>query len=386
MVVEIHGTGSNNRGAELMAIAIAERLRRSMPNIRLVVPHSFGDFEQRARYGFWTTWEVPGRVRGLVKTLILRAAAAAAPGQTGFIDPVAIDAVLDASGFAFGDVWGPQNAHRLLKRMSSRGRAGKPLVLLPQAFGPFRQKETAEAMRLLAARATLIFARDPESKEHLTMAGVPLTKIRTSPDFTVEVRGIVPEDLELAAEFVAIVPNTRMTDKTDRGNAYLEFLGRVVTRLRELKLLPVFVLHEAREDRILIEHLAESGVDAPVISHQDPRVLKGILGRAQFVVGSRFHALVGALSQGVPCLGVGWSHKYPKLFADFGCEEFLIGDCGSTQRVDRVLDELADPRMRERCRGNLLVAAEQVRAATEAMWHEVLGVLGIPSTPDARRG
>jgi colanic acid/amylovoran biosynthesis protein len=42
-----------------------------------------------------------------------------------------------------------------------------------------------------------------------------------------------------------------------------------------------------------------------------------------FVVGSRYHGIIAALSQMVPALVLGWSHKYFELMRDVGTEEYI---------------------------------------------------------------
>lgn len=370
--IEIHGTGTGNRGAELMAMAIADRLRADLPGVRLVVPPGFGDFESRARHGFWTTWEVPGRFRGRLRRLALRAGAAADRELVGLVDPNEIDAVLDASGFAFSDYWGPTPAMSLATHMTLHTRAKKPLVLLPQAFGPFCDSDTAQAMRSLGARSSLVCARDPESFRFLVDLGIPKERLRLFPDFTVGIRPRFSEEVNTPKDFVAVVPNIRMTDKTTQASKYLEFLSRTMSELRDRHLVPLLVIHDANEDQDLVQQLYEGPASVEKILHRDPRVLKGILGRAQFVIGSRYHALVGALSQGVPCIGLGWAHKYPNLFADFDCRELLVSGWSESHRLAALIEQLADPAVRESWRVRLLDAGERLKSTTEEMWRELV--------------
>jgi polysaccharide pyruvyl transferase WcaK-like protein len=46
---------------------------------------------------------------------------------------------------------------------------------------------------------------------------------------------------------------------------------------------------------------------------EDARILRAAIGLADAFVGCRFHAVVAALSMGVPALVVGWSHKYREM-------------------------------------------------------------------------
>lgn len=370
LTIEIHGTGTYNRGAELMTIAIVERMRKNFPGVRLVVSPLFGDFDARARYGLLTTWEFPGRGRSKISSVVIRYASEGLRSILGVLDPQEIDLILDASGFAFSDQWGSGPANALLEKSNDSCRSGKPLIMLPQAFGPFDEPQVAAASKRLFDRTALIFARDTHSHKELTSLGVTFPKLQRFPDFTVGVHPVLSADIDLPAHFTAIVPNIRMTDKGDSA-AYLDFLNRTIQHLQDREMNPVFVLHDAVEDRKVVEELQNRGHSIPVMESHDPRILKGILGRATLVVGSRFHALVSSLSQGVPCIGAGWSHKYPELFSDFNCPDLLVNDLSNDQHLQEAICKLADENSRAIYQSSIWNAANHLKELNETMWQEV---------------
>ncbi len=49
-----------------------------------------------------------------------------------------------------------------------------------------------------------------------------------------------------------------------------------------------------------------------------------MIGKTACVVGSRYHALVAALSQGIPCMALSWSHKYRELLKPFGLGKYAV--------------------------------------------------------------
>ena len=79
---------------------------------------------------------------------------------------------------------------------------------------------------------------------------------------------------------------------------------------------PFVLVHESG-DKNLADRLASVNPNIPVIHESNPLYIKGIIGHSKFLIGSRFHSLVSGLSQGVPSLGTGWSHKYIELFDQF---------------------------------------------------------------------
>jgi polysaccharide pyruvyl transferase WcaK-like protein len=388
VVIEIHGTGTHNRGAELMAIAIADRMKQTFPECRLVVPQKFGDYRSRAELGLWTTLEESRRLRsGLLNPIIQHSPEPMAytahlvnesissliePNRRarqalGIISPDEIDVVLDASGFAFSDQWGPAAARRLMMKMRYR-RRGRPLVLLPQAYGPFGNRDVAIWTKRLLERAELIFARDHESHRACVQLLGDSARIHQFPDFTLTVEPRADEKIQLPEFFSAIVPNRRMVDKGIGRNGYLRFLKESYLRLESLHLNPLFVIHDSKEDLTVLSELQRDGLHFETRTSRDPRVLKWILGRASVVIASRFHALVSAMSQGVPCIGAGWSHKYAQLFESFGCSNLLVDSLDRMECLHQPLELLSDPVQRETVSKQLVKHAADLKVQSEQMW------------------
>lgn len=360
--IEIHGTGIHNRGAELMAIAISERLRSLYPDVNIVVPPAFGWPSDRKRYGFLTTWEATTRREGLRTIASLL--------TSRVISPKRVDVVLDASGFAFSDQWGDFYARFLTRKMCKPARTSQLLVLLPQALGPFQKIEVRSWTQKLFGRAALVFARDSQSFNHAQPLATT-NNLKQSPDFTIAVKPVAKAEIGLPARFAAIVPNMRMIDKADNPQAYLAFLRAAISQLKENGITPIFVIHDAKEDREVVSMLGEEHRETSVFQDPDPRVLKWILGQAQFVIGSRFHALVSTLSQGVPCIGAGWSHKYPELFADFACPDALINDMADLEKLHSLIRRLCHSQGHSEESSRISAAAADLKAKVDLMWEEV---------------
>jgi colanic acid/amylovoran biosynthesis protein len=156
-------------------------------------------------------------------------------------------------------------------------------------------------------------------------------------------------------------------------HSYAPLLESLARRLAERGFTVRVLNHEGAADAALCESLRRSAGGAEVISEADPRALKGLIGAAGVVVGSRYHACVNALSQGVPCLGTAWSHKYRALFQDFGVAEYLLESSDPTS-AHRALDHLLDAR--EEAVARLQQARPVLEAQVDAMWDRVFSALG----------
>jgi hypothetical protein len=74
----------------------------------------------------------------------------------------------------------------------------------------------------------------------------------------------------------------------------------------------------ARRDEVLVGELGERlGRPIPVLGPQLPPALaKAVVGEADALFGLRIHALIFAVSTGVPCLGVGWEERTTAFLAE----------------------------------------------------------------------
>lgn len=254
-----------------------------------------------------------------------------------------IAATIDCSGYLYGDPW-----DRLTLKMRWRldhyrtiKRAGKPLIFMPQAFGPFSNPRLAERVRDLLALADVVACRDRQSLDYVQQLGLTGPRVQYVPDITVRAPATAPADEAAWAETVAIVPNLRMVDKTgpQRADAYVEFQAGLINRIVKRGLKAALVLHESFDYGIATVIAKTSGKAVDVI-HRDPLQTKGIIKASKAVLSSRFHALVSALSQATPCLGTSWTHKYRELFSDYAVADCLLPVDASASAIDDQLDRI----------------------------------------------
>lgn len=288
-----------------------------------------------------------------------------------------VDVVIDTAGFAYGDQWGNASSLELARATRRWRRRGTKVILMPQAFGPYSGPTIRTAILRAVDNADLVMPRDSTSYRYLTEVTGERECIRQYPDFTNLIEGIVPDGFESEALGVAIVPNIRMIDKTDATSSeqYLPFMTGCVRRLTELGAKPYLLVHEGVEDERLAEQISEASGGIPIVKEDDPLRIKGILGASHAVVASRYHALVGALSQGVPAVATGWSHKYTELFGDYGFPEGVLSIDDEASRVDAMMERLVDTEAGKEITTQLLRNSSRLKALSEEMWGAVQSVI-----------
>lgn len=363
MVVVIQGAGTINKGAQLMLEAIVERLGQKTT---LASQPQSSDFFIRAELGLLQSTHM-ARIPAIstIGSNLLPKRIRQWYGLTAAKD---VTGVLDASGFAFSDSFGLKGIRFHAKSARYQANKGVPLVMLPQAFGPFKDADKAKWSAVMLESAEQIYVRDSVSANMLDKLNVS-TPIRLSPDFTI---GLAPVEIEQIhpRAFAAIVPNMKLIETgTLTEPDYLERLVAYGNAAVKNGLDVVVVVHETG-DAAIAQQLANS-LGATIYRSEKPRELKAALGQANLVISSRFHAVVGGLSQTVPTIALGWSHKYKELLKDFGVENWI--DTSETAPHELVKAVLEDTGGQSTMAENKAILLQQV----EEMWQNTERILKI---------
>ena len=372
MIIEVAGTSTRNKGAELMLVAIREHFR-NWPNVHLAVDQFFGAYPERAQYGLLQKVALNGWGRSRLAVEIMPDAFKQA---FGLVEDKDVDVLLDASGFAFGDQHPPERTIRFAERVDAAKRAGKTVVLLPQALGPFEQPAIRDAFAQIVDKADLVFARDDISMQHAQSAADTPDHLQQAPDFTNLVQPARPGTSE-ASDRVCIVPNQRMVEKAEtaeEAEAYVPLMTSCIKAVEDAGLRPVLLLH-GDDDAELAESIRQRvGRSIPLHTEDDPVALKQYLGESYLVIASRFHALMGALSQGVPSIGTSWSHKYEMLFDEYGCPDQLLSTSADEEHIRTVVNRAVGPD-RGALASRVQNRAMALKQQTTSMWERVDAVL-----------
>ncbi|MAU71117.1 MAG: hypothetical protein CML04_03390 [Pseudozobellia sp.] len=321
MKIQIDGTNTLNKGAELMLCAILERIEHQYP--KSTVYYNANEIEKEVPvlpYQVNLKKRLPlhyGRIpSGILRRLNLP--------YTYFTSKYAaknIDLVLDGAGFQFSDQW-KYTDERLntLDAYYSKLKANKSkIVFLPQALGPFETENGKRAVQIINKYADVIIAREKISYEYVLNAGANEKKVWLYPDFTALVNGVVPNYYQDLDRQVCIIPNKKMvTHAGNNSEKYIVFLEDIVRYLKNIGERVFLLNHEGPGDLELCKRLnLLFNNELTVVNGLRAKEVKGVIGISKMVISSRFHGVASALTQGVPCLATSWNHKYKMLFKDF---------------------------------------------------------------------
>ncbi|WP_162606526.1 polysaccharide pyruvyl transferase family protein [Jiangella asiatica] len=264
------------------------------------------------------------------------------------------DAVGDISGGdSFTDMYGPVRLRSVAAPKLAALRAGRPLVLLPQTYGPFSTRDGRALAERLVRSAALAYARDARSYQRLLeLAGAQAdpARLRDGVDVAFALRprrpvARVADAVEAATEgevVAGVNVSGLLRDSVGRERFGLagDYVATMTGLVRALidegaRVLLVPHVHvpggQGESDIAAIDEVvaalpvAERLRVTVVPSELDAAELKWCIARCAWFAGSRMHATIGALSSQVPAFGYAYSDKTRGVFETCGMGEH-VGD------------------------------------------------------------
>lgn len=264
------------------------------------------------------------------------------------------DAVLDVSGGdSFSDIYGIGRFNNIYRPKAVAINRGKPLILLPQTYGPYMDPEVRTLAASVTRAATMAWARDEHSytilqdllaerfdpRAHLCgvdMAfGLPARpaaellppvlrqwlneRATESPLVGFNVSGLIYNDPAAA--------RAKYGFKADYQAVIWGFLNKVLAETRSKVVLIPHVMdtpgHFESDLAACLDVIQKIGspysgriVVSPCIV--DPTQVKWLIGQMDWFCGTRMHATIAALSSGVPTAAVSYSDKTKGVFETCG--------------------------------------------------------------------
>jgi polysaccharide pyruvyl transferase WcaK-like protein len=262
------------------------------------------------------------------------------------------DLVLDASGGdSFTDLYGAARFRHIVAPKQIALTMGRPLVLLPQTYGPFENSLSRRTARRLIDGSALAYARDPDSFDRLR----DLLGNRFDPErhrLGVDLAFGLPErePVSLAPEVAAAVMARDKTpliglnisglvaNRPDQAARrfglkcdYRSLMRRLLMRLLDAtsaRLLLVPHVHapkghyESDLDAAITLLDSLPGKYAPTASERitilrephDACELKWLIARCDWFCGTRMHATIAGISSGIPTAALAYSLKTVGVF------------------------------------------------------------------------
>lgn len=284
------------------------------------------------------------------------------------------DAVLDISGGdSFSDIYGLERFYNIYRPKQIAVSRDKPLILLPQTYGPYRNPKVRELASSIVKKSAMAWARDQDSYENLQeMLGddFDAERHRCGVDMAF---GLVSEPAPhlLEKKLLSWLERDRahttlvgfnisglIYHSTDGGKSQFGFKDdyRVVVE-RFLRL----VLEETNVKVVLISHVMDQPghyesdqaacleVAARLGERYQDRIcvspatlnqsqVKWLISKMDWFCGTRMHSTIAALSSGVATVSLSYSDKAQGVFRS--CQQEMCVVDPRRLEVDLVVERL----------------------------------------------
>lgn len=342
---------------------------------------------------------------------------------------VAADAVLDISGGdSFSDIYSPLQQRMTIEPKRLALRLCRPLLLLPQSYGPFTDDRARRTARSILCAAEAAWARDPDAYAQLQdLLGPAFTPDRhhAGVDVAFRLRSVPPKELPshlrrwLEPPRPVPVAGVNISGMLYNRSDAADRFGLSVDYPALLRELVVQLLERSEANVVLVSHVlgaspasdqqAATDLVASIPGHHRSRVtvapplstpgeVKGLVSRLDWLCGTRMHATIAALSSGVPASVIAYSPKARGVFATCGMADEVVDARRTDDRsgLQALLDswhrrelvrktlERQLPTVLRRADEQMDAITERIRALASADAHD--GARLSPSSPTVAGG
>ena len=270
-----------------------------------------------------------------------------------------INIIIDVSGFNIGKKWSVEIQESYLNNIRLARKYNIPIIMMPQSFGSFDYPEDKKFLLKeiseLLKYPKIIFAREREGYQMLTEQ-FGLKNVQLSTDLVlqndgVDVSNIYKKPLKnmslphVEKNSVALIPNTQCFNHGDKDRNIQMYKEIISYLLKAGK--TVYIFRHSREDFPICKLIAEQfqGNKNVVLLDNEFSCLEydEFVKKFDFVICSRFHGVVHAYRNYIPCILLGWAIKYKELAANVGQEQFAFDITEpnfNSDQVKNVIDQL----------------------------------------------
>ena len=262
------------------------------------------------------------------------------------------DLVLAISGGdSFSDIYGLKRLLYVSLPQILALWSGKRLILMPQTLGPFKGRLAQAVARYIIRRAERVYSRDRsgvESGARMLDVNADASKICFCYDVGFLLDAIAPQKFDIVGlEFPPTQSAVRLVGLNVSG---LLFMGGYTRRnMFRLKIdyaklvydLIEFLIEQKKATVLLVPHVfgENSESDTTVCArlyealkdryhgrigyirgNHNQSEIKYIIGNCDFFVGSRMHACIAAVSQGIPAVPLAYSDKFLGVMQTVGID------------------------------------------------------------------
>ena len=391
--VVITGGELFNKGAQAMVFAVVSEVKTRFPDAQVTLMSS-ADFirsgDEKARYQFdILPWDIRLKLRRLplVKSIIKRKHFSEEDEQQALARFSTTDLVIDVSGYGLSSVFSKTRVLNYLFDLYLAKKMDRKMVLMPQSFGPFHFSFGLNTLfkgvlKSLMSHPIKVFAREQDGyklmtsfRKNLHLSQSPDLVIQSEPPKEQHIFSKVSHSNEVAVNVnsVAIIPNEKIFKHNAQNDLYQTYQVLITLLLEQGK--SVYLLRHSYEDLKICKKIKANFADKDnvILNEADMNAyeLAQLIERMDFIVASRYHAVVHAYRDGIPALVLGWAVKYLELMKKFEQQQYCLDvrtDI-SEQMLKSLLESLCQNSAKES--DTILACLSDVKAVN--VFNDILG-------------
>lgn len=323
-------------------------------------------------------------------------------------------AVLDISGGdSFTDMYGAWRFRAITLPKYMALELGRPLVLLPQTYGPFSTRHARDKAQYILRKSHMAWARDAESLsvlQSLLGSGFDSARHCLGVDVAFSLPAVMPDDAVVATVASLLTAKARPLVGLNVSGLILNRPEEATARYglkasyRDIVLeLARRLLRKSDVRILLVPHVVaprgcyESDIDAcesvldalgkeavgrvqvaPIF--QDPCEVKWLISQCDWFCGTRMHSTIAALSTGVPTAAISYSPKTLGVF-ETCAQGARVADPRALDTADMVDHLWQSWEQREAARASLAEALPAVLRQAETQMDEIVAACGLRADP-----
>lgn len=365
MVKNILVVGANfeNKGAQSMLFITIDELKKRIPDC--IIYFAGTEIFDEKIYAFHELfyWE-PAKyialknnayitlVRCLIKDVV-KLCIGRKDNLFRFMEPKnklpSFDLMIDVSGYNLGEKWSVEVQEAYLNNIRLAKKNNIPVFVMPQSFGSFdyseEKKHILNEIQELMQYPEIIFVRESEGynmmKELFGLTNIKLSTDLVLQNMGVDIRNIfkkVPsvEFPTVAPHAVGVIPNTQCFKHGNKEKILSLYKDVINYLLKEGK--KVYIFRHSKEDLQVCRMIAEMFDDNVVLLDNDFSCLDydQFVKNFDFIICSRYHGIVHAYRNYIPCILLGWAIKYKELAKNVGQEKYSFDITSNECNADNV--------------------------------------------------
>lgn len=348
--VTIVGGGLGNKGAQSMTFVTVNEIKNRFPD-KEVVLFLGGDHkrcqQEISQYAFRIMGPIGLKTAFFIKYGVYRLITIINNSNKNKLKEIEnilknTDIMIDISGYMLGSNRGILRVINYILRIKVAKYFGINMFLMPQSFGPLDYKGIKGLFINLFIKKYLkypkvIYAREREGYDLLTnkykLRNVSLSNDLVLLNQEIDINNIynnIPniKTIEMISNIdnVAIIPNMKnfiYGNKEKIIFLYEKIIDKLISSGKS-----VYLIKHAEEDIEVCKIIKSKFIDnTEVILVPDEFSCieyDQLVNRFDFLIASRYHSIIHAYKNGIPCIALGWATKYHELLSTFKQHKYIF--------------------------------------------------------------